>query len=176
MILRVFFAMLSNGGVLDGVRIIKEKSVKEYIFKDLLLETITTGKRQKDGDKPYGWSAIGELAIPRGPRDPPLNELTDDFEVGETGGGGAACTFWSVNPNRDYAILWFTQSMDNSPYDKPNENIFIQTRRAIPFSRHADPEVRKMVDASSAAARKRKRSEEEPSAQKSRKASKKGSV
>merc|ERR1712118_129743 len=116
-----------------GVRILNEATVKRFCYKDLLPEVITTGKQQKADNTSFGWTAIGEMGVPLGPRDTKPDEK-DSFEVGECGGGGAACTYWSINPSRDLAIVWFTQQMDNDPYVKEEENIYAAARKAVPKS------------------------------------------
>merc|ERR1719221_1962233 len=128
-----FLAMLSAGGELDGVRILKASTVNRYCLPDLFPQVITSGKRQLADGSPFGWSALGEVGVPRKKSDKP-RDTKDDFEVGECGGGGAACTYWSINPSRDLAIVWFTQSMDNDPYVKESENIYVAARSAVPLS------------------------------------------
>lgn len=131
-----FMAMLVNGGILDGTRLLSEKSVKRYCLADLFTQgAVPSGKIQRADGKPFGWSALGEIATPRTKSDPPF-DTKEDFELGETGGGGAACTYWSVNPTRDLAILWFTQSMDNDPYVTEEENIYVAARKAAPVNPH----------------------------------------
>lgn len=129
-----FLAMLSGGGQLDGVRILKSTSVERYCLPDLFPQVINDGKRQMSDGSPFGWSALGEVGVPRKAGDKP-RDTKDDYELGECGGGGAACTYWSINPSRDLAIAWFTQSMDNDPYVKESENIYLAARTAVPVSK-----------------------------------------
>lgn len=133
-----FVAMLCNFGELDGVRILQECTVKRWCLTDLFPHVIPSGKVQRAAGKPYGWSALGEVGIPRTARDPAFNKEAD-YEVGETGGGGAACTYWSVNPTRDMAIVWFTQICDNEPYEKDNENPYVAARTVCPLNHAYKP-------------------------------------
>merc|ERR1712014_365886 len=48
-------------------------------------------------------------------RDPEAN--TDDYEDGEVAMGGAANTYWSVNPVRDQMTLFFAQTLDDAVWD-----------------------------------------------------------
>lgn len=127
-----FFGMLACDGKLGtSRRILKPASIKRYCLLDLLPEVITSGKRQRANRAPFGWSTVGEVGVPRSARDA-APKSNDNFELGEVGGGGAACTYWSINPTRRLATLWFTQSMDNDPYVKDNENIYLAARAAVP--------------------------------------------
>jgi len=130
-----FLAMISLGGEFDGKRILQESTVKQYCLPDLFPQVITGGKKQRESGRPFGWSALGEVGVPRTARDAPP-DTKDDFEIGECGGGGAACTYWSINPSRELAILWFTQSMDNDPYVKESENIYVAGRRVAPLKQN----------------------------------------
>ncbi|CAE8638569.1 unnamed protein product [Polarella glacialis] len=132
-----FLAMLSQGGALDGVRVLEPDTVAAYCLPDLLPNVITSGKKQRANGSPFGWTALGEVGVARTKRDTPAN-TKDDFEIGEVGGGGAACTYWSINPNRDLATVWFTQLMDNDPYVKEEENIYLAARLAVPKSGQSD--------------------------------------
>lgn len=127
-----FVAMLACGGHLGGARILRTATVKRYCLPDLLPECISTGKQQRANGAPFGWTALGEVGVPRSARDAPPSSK-DNFEIGEVGGGGAACTYWSVNPNRRLATVWFTQSMDNDPYIKDEENLYLAARTAVPI-------------------------------------------
>jgi len=128
-----FFGMLACGGALSNVRILQEATVKSFCMSDLLPKVITSGRQQRSNGVPFGWTALGEIGVPLSARDP-KPDTKDSFEVGEVGGGGAACTYWSINPCRDLAIVWFTQCMDNDPYVKEEENIYVAVRKAVPRS------------------------------------------
>merc|ERR1719335_2159629 len=128
-----FLGMLAGGGALGKVRILKEATTKRFCYTDLLPQVITSGKQQKADNVSFGWTALGEMGVPLGPRDAKPDEK-DSFEVGEVGGGGAACTYWSINPSRDLAVAWFTQQMDNDPYVLEEENIYAAARKAVPKS------------------------------------------
>jgi len=140
-----FIGMMACGGRLGNVRILKEATVKRYCYKNLFPEALHKGKYQRTNNTPYGWTAIGEIGVPKTARDT-LPDEADSFEVGEVGGGGAACTYWSINPDRDLAVAWFTQSVDNDPYVKAEENIFAAARKVCP---------RKSVKATTTSASKR---------------------
>jgi CubicO group peptidase (beta-lactamase class C family) len=126
-----FLGMLAGGGKLGTVRLMKEETTKRYCYKDLFPQVIKSGKKQKADGTPFGWTALGEVGIPLGPRDVKPDEK-DAFEVGEVGGGGAACTYWSINPSREIAVAWFTQEMDNDPYVEEDENIYAAARKVCP--------------------------------------------
>lgn len=139
-----FLGMLASGGAFGGVRILREATVKRFCYTDLLPQVITSGQKQKANGTTFGWTAIGEMGVPLGPRDKKPAEQ-DSFEIGEVGGGGAACTYWAINPSRDLAIAWFTQQMDNDPYVKEEENIYAAARKAVPKStKRREPEVGKL--------------------------------
>lgn len=117
-----FLSMLSAGGSLNGTRI---------LTRDLFPEVIASGKAQRESGMRFGWTALGQIGVPLGPRDvKPSHSL--EYEVGEVAGGGAACTYWSFNPDREVATLWSTQSMSNDPYTTKAENLFLAARWTIP--------------------------------------------
>lgn len=127
-----FLGMLTNGGQLQGVRLLKEKTIERYCIHDLFPEVINSGERQMDDNIPLGWTALGQLGTPILPGDK-QPDVKDAYEDGEIGGGGIACTYWSINPRRGLATVWFTQSMGNDPYVKEEENIYMAARKAVPL-------------------------------------------
>eukprot|EP00927_Polykrikos_kofoidii_P035829 TRINITY_DN30344_c0_g1_i1.p1 TRINITY_DN30344_c0_g1~~TRINITY_DN30344_c0_g1_i1.p1 ORF type:complete len:515 (-),score=71.52 TRINITY_DN30344_c0_g1_i1:330-1874(-) len=127
-----FVAMLSNGGELEGVRILRYVTIKKWCLKNLLPMAIHGArKRQLTDGKPFGWSALGEVGVKRKAGEPPIKQ-GEDFEVGDCGGAGAACTCWSFNVRQNLAVVWFTQQMDNDAYGSGDSNIYMATQRAIP--------------------------------------------
>lgn len=132
----LFLQMLVNGGELNGVRVVKKETMEKYGFVDMLPSCIRTGKKQKEAGTPFGWTVLGEIGVKRGPNDA-VPKPKDEFEVGEIGGGGAACTFWTINPRRHFAVVWFTQQMDNDPGETEDTNLNIVARKVCPV----DPEV-----------------------------------
>jgi len=126
-----FLSMLSAGGGLNGTRILQPETVERYCTRDLFPDVITSGKAQRESGIRFGWTALGQIGVPLGPRDVKPSH-SQEYEVGEVAGGGAACTYWSFNPDREVATLWFTQSMSNDPYTTKAENLFLAARRTIP--------------------------------------------
>jgi len=107
-----FFTTLSNGGILDGHRILQTSTVEELCFNNLLPLPTATGTRKRTSSTWAGWSAIGERGLKPTKLDPPKG--SDEYEEGEVAMGGAAGTCWSVNPVRDTVQLHFTQALDSS--------------------------------------------------------------
>lgn len=127
-----FFGMLLGRGEFGGVRILRAETVEHFCFTDLLPACITSGIQQRAWGAPLGWTAIGEIGLPKSSKDATSDGKYNNFEVGEVGYGGAACTFWALNPARDTAILWFTQSLDNEPFVRDDESIYVAARLAVP--------------------------------------------
>eukprot|EP00927_Polykrikos_kofoidii_P071002 TRINITY_DN6734_c0_g1_i2.p1 TRINITY_DN6734_c0_g1~~TRINITY_DN6734_c0_g1_i2.p1 ORF type:complete len:499 (-),score=61.55 TRINITY_DN6734_c0_g1_i2:150-1646(-) len=110
----LFFTMLLNGGVVNGVRILQTSTLEEWGFKNLLALPGALGKVRRTGGGWSGWSVLGERGMKRWKRDAKPN--TDDYEDGEIAMGGCANTFWSVNPERDQVSLWFSQTLDSDAW------------------------------------------------------------
>jgi len=124
-----FALMLANGGTYQGRRYLSEATVQRYCMEDVLTQPSVVGRKQRDNGKSFGWNAIGELGIKLTKRDA---WTQDDFEETEVGMGGAACTYWSINPSRGLVTLWFTQSIDNDTWVKEDENYWAMARKAVP--------------------------------------------
>jgi len=121
-----FLAMLANGGSLDGVRILSPETV-EWALKDHLREVITDGKQVKVNGRRFGWNCFGEIGLPSKKPD----ELRE-FEHGETGWGGKACTEWMINPPREIACVAFSQQMEHELYDDLAELVYVAARSSFP--------------------------------------------
>jgi len=127
-----FRAMLANGGSLDGVRILSPETV-EWALKDHLREVITDGKQVKVNGRRFGWNCFGEIGLPSKKPD----ELRE-FEHGETGWGGKACTEWMINPPREIACVAFSQQMEHELYDDLAELVYVAARSSFPITRPAN--------------------------------------
>eukprot|EP00415_Alexandrium_ostenfeldii_P001591 UN1591 len=124
--------MLLGRGEFGGTRILRAQTVEQFCFTDLLPACLNSGKQQRAWGAPLGWTALGEIGLPRGSRDATSDVKYNNFEPGEVGYGGAACTFCALNPARDTAILWFTQSLDNEPFIHDDESIYVASRAVLP--------------------------------------------
>jgi len=134
-----FFTMLLNGGVLNKNRILKETTLQEWAFENLLPLPGSRGKHRRTGCGWTGWSALGERGMKRTKTDPKAR--FDDYEEGEVAMGGAANTYWSVNPVRDQVTLWFSQALDSDSWggdrttkagvDKPSPDNFTAAARLV---------------------------------------------
>jgi len=125
-----FVVMLANGGVFEGRRYLRQETVQKYCMEDLLVLPHVVGERQKAGGKPYGWSALGEVGVEFAKRDP--ERTAADFEETEVGMGGAATTYWSINPSRELVSLWFSQQIDNESWEKDDEDYWAMARKMVP--------------------------------------------
>jgi len=130
-----FCLMLSCGGQLPGgVRILQEQTVKDMVGHDWLAmpecigqQQVTQGTPGVTAKGPFGWNGLGEFGV-----NADKSALSPDaFEAGEYGYGGIAETFWSVNPDRNLVVLWFTQQVDNHSWSSSVANLWLAARRAV---------------------------------------------
>lgn len=124
-----FMAMLANGGSLGPVQILKPETVA-WALQDHLPELITSGKQVKVHGRRFGWNCFGELGLPSKKADEPR-----EFEPGETGWGGKACTEWMLNPPREVACIAFSQQMEHDLYDDLAEMVYVAARKSCPITR-----------------------------------------
>ena len=134
-----FCLMLAGRGRLPGgPRILRESTVEAMVASDWLslptclgrrpVATSTTGVAASGA---FGWNGLCEIGVVADPK-----ELSPDaFELDEYGYGGAAETFWSVNPRRELVVLWFTQQVDNRSWTAPAANLWIAARKAVAKAR-----------------------------------------
>lgn len=128
--------MILNGGILGDRRLLSVATVEAWCFRNLLPLPEVRGKLRRSGEPWSGWSALGEVGQRRRKGDNP--QMCDDYEEGEVGMGGAANTFWSVNPVRDQVTLWFSQTLDTEPWRGTGtswvspENFFVAARSLAP--------------------------------------------
>lgn len=138
-----FLSMLMNGGIANasrGTRIVSPSTLQRYGFKDLLPRICAKAQRcdHRGFFLPLGYSALGEVGLKRSGRHAKKKSHMYDFDVDEIGSGGAACTYYSLDPRRKTVILWFTQSLDNEAYTKQEQSLWCIARKVLPVDARYD--------------------------------------
>lgn len=126
-----FFATISNG----GGRILKESTLNRYVWRDLLPEMCVNKQHgcHRGFSMSLGYSALGEVGLKKTAREAKKKSHMYDYDVDEVGCGGAACTYYSLDPRRKTVTLWFTQSLDNETFTKGTQSLWHVNRKAVPL-------------------------------------------
>jgi CubicO group peptidase (beta-lactamase class C family) len=149
-----FFKMISDEGVTaSGTRIISRETLKRYVWKDLLPEMC--GRKQRGDHRgfalPLGFGALGEVGLKKSAKDAKKKSHMYDYDVAEVGMGGAACTYYSLDPRRKTVILWCTQSLDNEAFVNNKQSLWCVNKKAVPLipsygSTDSPPKKRKVSE------------------------------
>jgi CubicO group peptidase (beta-lactamase class C family) len=105
-----FAQMLANGGELDGVRILSHKTLEFMSANHLPGQADLTDVLHKDAYyqvKEGGWGFGLGWAVAQDP-----GRAESPFSRGTLNWGGAAGTYWWVDPEEDLAVVFATQLMN----------------------------------------------------------------
>jgi len=111
-----FTMMLANGGILDGRRILGRKTVELAMSDHLAPETFGAAPLGPAADRTYGNGGLGVRfgltgsVITR----PALTSLP--ISQGTFSWGGAASTFFWVDPHEDVTVVFMTQLVLSGTY------------------------------------------------------------
>ena len=114
-----FLRMLANKGELDGVRVLGRKTV-EYAMRNHL-----TDQRANEGKSFQDFNAAGFLSTNRSGQGYSLlgscvidpSAYATLSSIGENAWGGAASTYWWVDPEEDICVLQISQLLPSRMYN-----------------------------------------------------------